>query len=109
MTEQERRDLGIDKDDPGENLFDEEIAEMFRRMQDEEVPEQDRKTEQCGFILEKIVERYGIIVVLTRLAGLLSERSLDCKHIEWLSNNFNVLVNRAAEHNQEKYEFPFGL
>lgn len=99
--------LSVEVDDQGGNIFYNEIAALFDRMKEEETPGQESVPGMHRKVVELIVERCGILSVLTSICGSLSEKASNCPHIEWLSNNLNALVNRATEHNQEQYGFPF--
>lgn len=104
MTE---KPWGVAVDDQGGQIFYGEIAALFDRMKEEETPGQESIPETHRKVVELIMERCGIMSVLTGICGSLSEKASSCPHIEWLSNNLNVLVNRAIEHNKEQYGFPF--
>lgn len=98
----------IDTNDPGGQEFYPDIVSTFERMEEEEKTPSNTSNSECLSTVDGAVESYGTMAVLVCLASILADKSNNCRHYEWLSSNFNVLVNRASEHNTDQYKFPFG-
>ena len=81
---------------------------MFNRMEEEKAPSQKLTSPEYSAALNSLIESQGIMHVLVCLAGLLADKPTTCCHMDWLSSNLNVLVNRASDKNTERHGFPFG-
>ncbi|KKN98805.1 hypothetical protein LCGC14_0140460 [marine sediment metagenome] len=104
--------MGIEENDPGGQEFYQDISDMFKEMAQETLPVScgeigtDWRRKACEVQVRAAIDSVGVMRLLSGLAEVLAEKT-ECPHFEWLSNNFNRLVNKAVEHNQAT-NLPFG-
>ncbi len=100
----------VDENDPGGKAFYGGITATFERMRVEELPTSKTSNRQdIVDSMKNLLDRHGTMAVLVGMARAMDDKSKKCCHHEWLSLNFNVLVNHASKYNTEQYGFPFGL